>query len=64
MGLALIISVSLEVMKLCPGLVNTRDVPIWNFADNPITNCIKLSANTDTDTDIDAYVQSLSFHAR
>ena len=36
---------------------------MWNFADNPITNCcIKLSA--DTDTDIDVYVQSLSFHAR
>ena len=34
------------------------------FANNPITNycCIKLSVNTDTD--IDAYVQSLSFHAR
>ena len=37
-----------------------RDVPIWNFADNPITDCcIKLSADTDTDTDIEAYVQSL-----
>ena len=33
-----------------------ENVPIWNFADNPITNCcIKLSANTDIDTDIDAY---------
>ena len=43
-------------------ITNTdRDVPIWNFANDPITNwCIKLSA----DTDIDAYVQSLSFHAR
>ena len=36
-------------------VVTTRDVPIWNFANNPIPDCcIKLSANTDTD--IDAYV--------
>ena len=43
-------------------LITCRDVPIWNFANNLITDCcIKLSA--DTDTNIDAYVLSLSFHA-